>query len=95
MKRVSLLVAGLALASVGFSQTYQSDSVRFMSQIPLGDFPGAPTSGAGCYGYVSSSGREYVTMGLRNGTSIVDITNPIAPRRSAFRSDRRSGFSNC
>lgn len=77
MKRV-LLVLGLAAASMSVAQ-YQRDGVRLLSRIPLADFPGAPSTGAAIYGYTSASGREYATMGVRNGTAIIEVTNPASP----------------
>ena len=70
-----LLVAVSAVTSAQFSKY----GVRFRSQIPLNQMPNSPSSGAGCTGYVSSSGREYAIMGVRNGTVIVDVTNTLAP----------------
>jgi choice-of-anchor B domain-containing protein len=37
-----------------------------------------------CWGYVDAQGREYALLGVRNGTSIVEITNPAAPVERAF-----------
>lgn len=74
------ILIALALAACAFSAAqYQRDGVRFLSRIALSSFPGAPTSGAAIYGYTSSSGREYATMGVRNGTAIVEVTNPTSP----------------
>ncbi|MFZ4508470.1 MAG: choice-of-anchor B family protein [Fimbriimonas sp.] len=61
------------------ADTFTSNKVRLLSQVPLSGFAGNPASGAGCTGYVSASGREYAIIGLRNGTGIVEITNPTAP----------------
>ena len=40
---------------------------------------GSPNGGNDCWGYVSASGREYALMGVRNGMSVVEITNPSNP----------------
>lgn len=37
------------------------------------------SSGNGCWGYVSPSGREYALMGLNNKVAFIEITNPSAP----------------
>jgi len=37
------------------------------------------TSGNGCWGYVSASGREYALMGLNNQVAFIEITNPASP----------------
>jgi choice-of-anchor B domain-containing protein len=68
-----LAVSGLSMAQ------YQSEGVRFLSQIAPNAFPGAPSTGSAIYGYTSPSGREYAIMGLRNGNAIIDITNPTQP----------------
>jgi choice-of-anchor B domain-containing protein len=70
------MVIGLAVPS--FAQ-FASNKVRLLKQIPLAQFAGLPTSGSGCAGYVSPSGKEYAIMGLRNGNAVVDISNPINP----------------
>jgi len=77
MKRLSVLA--LAIVSSAVFAQFPSRGIRQLSQIPLASFPGAPTSAANIYGYVSPSGREYATVGLRNGTGIVEITNPSLP----------------
>lgn len=53
--------------------------IQYRARVPLASMPGTPTSGAGCTGYVSPSGREYAIMGVRNGTVIYDITSPAVP----------------
>lgn len=77
MKKVCLL-AFAALAVVA-SADYPRYGVRLMSHIGLADLPGGPSSAAAIYGYVSPSGREYATVGIRNGTAIIEITNPTQP----------------
>lgn len=42
------------------------------------------TSAAGNWGYTSPDGRRFALTGLTNGTSIVEVTNPSAPRRIAL-----------
>ncbi|MDO8550160.1 MAG: choice-of-anchor B family protein [Ignavibacteria bacterium] len=37
-----------------------------------------------CWGYVDPQGREYALLGVRNGTSIIDITNPAQPDEIVF-----------
>lgn len=78
MRRTIASFVIAALVGVTCAQ-YQSQGVRLLSQIPLNQFPGNPVSGSAIYGYTSPSGREYAVMGLRNGNSIVDITNETAP----------------
>ncbi|HZH99084.1 MAG TPA: choice-of-anchor B family protein [Fimbriimonadaceae bacterium] len=81
MRLRSLLLAAFALATLHASaQTeYERQGVRLLSRIPLNAFPGQPSSGSGCSGYTSPSGREIAIMGLRNGNAVVDITNAASP----------------
>jgi len=55
----------------------------------LGQFHQYP-SYAGVWGYVDAQGREYALLGTRNGTSIVDVTDPTNPVEVAFISGRPS-----
>lgn len=41
-------------------------------------------SAAGNWGYTAPGGRRFALTGLSTGTSIVEVTNPSAPRRVAF-----------
>lgn len=80
MKARALFGAAIALLGAGAAHAqYDKQGVRFLSNIPLSAFPGAPTSGAAIYGYTSPGGREIALMQLRNGTGVVDITNPTNP----------------
>lgn len=79
MKRVCALSC-LSLLSVAALGQFPSYAVRQLSQTPLSAFPGSPSTAANIFGYVSPSGREYVTLGLRNGTAIVEVTNPSLPQ---------------
>ena len=58
------------------AETFAQSGMHLKSWLPLNAFPGSPTSGNDCWGYVSPSGREYALMGLSNGTAFIDITNP-------------------
>ena len=54
---------------------FTSENIQLKSWLPLNELDGAD-SGNDCWGYVSSSGREYALMGTSSGTVIVEITNP-------------------
>ena len=45
-------------------------------------FPGTECNDV--WGYVSSTGREYALVGLQNGFSVVDVTNPTLPVETFF-----------
>jgi choice-of-anchor B domain-containing protein len=56
-------------------------NVSFLSQIALASFSSRPTSAANLWGLVDlNDNREYAIIGLRNGTAIVEVTNPASPR---------------
>ncbi len=55
---------------------FSSNGVTLMSWIPLSEMAGNPSSGADCWGYTAPSGREYAIMCHRDGTTIVEVTNP-------------------
>lgn len=76
--KFAAVTAALAMC-IGAHAQYARDKVRFLSRVPLSGFSGSPASGAGCVGYISPSGKEYAIIGLRNGTGVVNITNPLVP----------------
>ncbi len=77
----------LWLASLGSEAAAQgSRTVTF-----LGRFDRYP-SYAGVWGYVDAAGREYGLIGTRNGTSIVDVTDPTNPVEAAFVSGPASSW---
>ena len=54
---------------------FEALRVTLMSWLPLGEF-GSHASGNDCWGYTSPSGREYAIIGLEQGTSFVEVTDP-------------------
>jgi choice-of-anchor B domain-containing protein len=57
-------------------------NVDYLAQIPLTSFASQPASASNLWGYVDrDDNREYVVIGLRNGTSIVEVTDPANPRQ--------------
>ena len=89
MKRLSILVTilslGLSLNSQtpcenGFAGEYPCDGYDLLTHYPL-EAVGGGDNGNDCWGWVDSeSGREYVIMGRSNGTSFVEITDPLNPQ---------------
>lgn len=78
--RVALGLTALTLGIAATSEAqFARKGVRLLSNLPLSAFPGDPSSGSGGWGYVSASEREYAVFGVRNGTAVVDITNPTQP----------------
>ena len=64
--------------SGGIAGSYPCSNVDLLSFLPLADIGGG--SGNDVWGWTdSSTEKEYVIMGRTNGTSFVDITDPVNP----------------
>ena len=62
----------------GTAGGYACNRVDLMVQMPLSAIGGG--SGNDVWGWTdSTTGKEYAIIGLSNGTSFVDISNPAAP----------------
>lgn len=69
----------------GFAGQFPCRNVDFHAQIPLIEFTSRPASAANVWGFVDlNDDREYAVVGLSNGTSVVEVTNPANPRQVAF-----------
>jgi len=75
MKKVILLF--LILFSV---QIFGQNNVTFLSN--LNQYPSVGYNDI--WGYVDGSGNEYALLGVQNGTSIVNVTNPSNPVQVTF-----------
>lgn len=76
--------AAPAACTQGFAGPFPCRGFDFAAQIPLTDFGSRPASAANLWGLVDlNDNREYVLIGLRNATAIVDVTNPANPRQVA------------
>lgn len=65
----------------GFAGQFPCQNVDFLAQIALNSFSTRPTSAANVWGFVDlNDNREYAVLGLRNGTAVVDVTDPANPR---------------
>ncbi|HRQ71986.1 MAG TPA: choice-of-anchor B family protein [Phycisphaerales bacterium] len=58
---------------------FGAHNVTLLSWMPLNLFPDTQVSANDCWGYVSASGREYILIGLRRGTGVLEVTNPTQP----------------
>lgn len=65
-----------------FSLSSNSQSSDNLSLVGSLEYPGV--LGNDIWGYVDDSGREYALMGLFNGFSVVDLSNPSNPTESFF-----------
>ncbi len=63
---------------------FPSRGVTLLSWLPLNSLPGDSEAGADCWGYTSASGREYAIMCVHNGTSFIEVTDPVNPRVVGF-----------
>ncbi|HVJ30016.1 MAG TPA: choice-of-anchor B family protein, partial [Gammaproteobacteria bacterium] len=65
----------------GRAAQFPCRNLDFWSQIPLAQFSSRPVSAANVWGFVDrNDNREYAVLGLRNGTAIVEVTDPANPR---------------
>ena len=61
----------------GLSDGYPCDNIELLSRVSLFNLGGS--AGSDIWGYSSPGGREYALMGLSNGVSFVDVTDPANP----------------
>lgn len=77
---MSLLEMASSTCVGGFAGEYPCNGIDFMSRVPLSSFTGSPLSASNLWGYVDlDDNREYAIIGLRNGTGVVDVTDPVNP----------------
>ncbi|HZM22949.1 MAG TPA: choice-of-anchor B family protein, partial [Anaerolineales bacterium] len=77
---MSALELAASSCSGGFAGEYPCQGIDFMSRVPLSSFTGNPLSASNLWGYVDlDDNREYAIIGLRNGTGVVDVTDPSNP----------------
>jgi choice-of-anchor B domain-containing protein len=74
-------LAAPAQCTQGMAGQFPCRNVDFQSQISLTQFSSQPVSAANVWGFVDlNDNREYAVVGLRNGTAIVEVTDPANPR---------------
>lgn len=78
--KIVILSGILSLCTLSFA--YDSFHVKLNAQLTLSDL--GASSGNGCWGYISESGREYALMGCDNKVAFVEITDPDNPVYFAF-----------
>lgn len=73
-----LAAIAVTACSGGFAGTYPCDNVDLMAFMPHAQIGGG--NGNDIWGWTDpENGREYVIVGQTNGTSVVDITDPLNP----------------
>ena len=64
----------------GSAGDYPCSNIDLLSHLPLGELSSNPTSANDIWGFTDlNDNREYALIGLRNGTAIIDVTDPEAP----------------
>ncbi len=77
---LSVVELAASSCSGGFAAEYPCNGIDFMSRVPLSSFTGNPASASNLWGYVDlDDNREYAIIGLRNGTGVVNVTDPANP----------------
>ena len=65
----------------GQAAGFSCQNIALLGHLALDDFPGSPNAASDIWGHIDlNNGREYAIIGLNNGTSVVDISNPSALR---------------
>lgn len=73
-----------AACTAGQAAGFPCWNIDYLARIPLTGFSTQPLSAANLWGFIDrDDNREYVIVGLRNGTAVVDVTNPESPREVA------------
>lgn len=76
--------AAPATCTQGFAGSFPCRGFDFQAQLALSDFSSRPASASNLWGFVDlNDNREYVLIGLRNATAVVDVTTPSNPRQVA------------
>ena len=78
---IQAVSAAAAACTQGLAGQFPCRNLDFQSQVSLAQFSTAPVSAANVWGFVDlNDNREYAVLGLRNGTAIVEVTDPANPR---------------
>lgn len=65
----------------GFAGDYPCENLDLLSHVPLSDFSINPSAANDVWGFYDlNDGKEYAIIGLYNGVSVVEVTNPESPR---------------
>jgi choice-of-anchor B domain-containing protein len=71
---------GFTPCVAGRAGSYPCRAIDFLSQLRPDQFSTKPTDINDLWGYVDlDDNREYAIVGLRNGTAVVDVTDPLNP----------------
>ena len=71
---------GFTPCVAGRAGAYPCEGIDFLARIPLEGFSSNPSAANDVWGFVDlNDDREYAIIGLRNGTAVVDVTDPLNP----------------
>ena len=71
---------GAAQCVGGSAGVYPCNGIDLLARIPLSGFSSNPSSANDIWGFVDKNdNREYAIIGLRNGTAVVDVSDPLNP----------------
>ena len=85
-----ILITALCVITLACEQNDPPKNVTLLAHVNQY----ASTGYNDCWGYTAPDGREYALLGVKNGTSIVDITNIGTPVERAFISSSRSDWKD-
>jgi choice-of-anchor B domain-containing protein len=74
MRTIFTFLAFIAITTFGHSQNYNLTQVGYLDITGIRE-----TTASDIWGWVDSEGNEYAIIGLKNGTSIIDVTDPSNP----------------
>lgn len=87
MKKITTSIMALPILLLGLIPMSQAQTNVNL----LGKLNGHPSTGYNdCWGYTAPDGREYALLGVRNGTSVIDITNAANPVEIDFFQGQKS-----
>jgi choice-of-anchor B domain-containing protein len=73
--------AAAAPCTQGSAGAFACRNLDFQAQLPLAQLSTVPVSAANIWGFRDrNDNREYAVLGVRNGTVIVEVTDPVNPR---------------
>ena len=79
-QKITAKLQGPETCTNGVAGDYPCENIDLLSHLPLADFSSNPTSANDIWGFTDlNDNREYALIGLRNGTAVVDVTDPEAP----------------
>lgn len=77
----------------GSAGGYACENISLLSHLPLSEFSGNPASAKDIWGHVDlNTGQEYAIIGLSNGISVVNVTDPESPEIVGHVSGANSGW---